>query len=286
MIAPGSRGMGLVPQNPDPRDLQMLDAFPRLATATYPPTLSLVRYVNRVRDQGQVPNCQSNAAAAIIEVQRKRQLLKLMDLGTIWLYWNARLEDGSLPTNAGATNRGVLKGAYKFGVLANKDWPDGQDFVQLDPTTWWFEQRFQSTPHMLNGLYRIDNDPVFVAHHHPIHTYRVVNADVASVRGSIANGFGVLTGIALANSWYATNSTTGEIPMPLPTDTAIGYHSVALLGYDDTMVVGGQTGAFLVLNSWGDGWGKGGWGWMPYSWMALPDGLFKPFDLWAVHAAS
>ena len=46
------------------------------------------------------------------------------------------------------------------------------------------------------------------------------------------------------------------------------------VGYDDGMVIqntgpGGPktTGAFLIRNSWGTGWGMSGYGWLPYEYV-------------------
>jgi C1A family cysteine protease len=46
------------------------------------------------------------------------------------------------------------------------------------------------------------------------------------------------------------------------------------VGYDDKMKIkntnpGAQetTGALLIRNSWGTGWGSGGYGWLPYEYV-------------------
>jgi C1A family cysteine protease len=36
------------------------------------------------------------------------------------------------------------------------------------------------------------------------------------------------------------------------------------VGYDDHRVIGSDTGALLIRNSWGTGWGASGYGWLPY----------------------
>jgi C1A family cysteine protease len=45
-------------------------------------------------------------------------------------------------------------------------------------------------------------------------------------------------------------------------------------GYDDTKRIQGiaagapeTTGALLIRNSWGTGWGDGGYGWLPYEYV-------------------
>ncbi len=43
-----------------------------------------------------------------------------------------------------------------------------------------------------------------------------------------------------------------------------GGHGVCIVGYDDTLTTHDGTGAFIVANSWGTGWGDQGYFWMSY----------------------
>ncbi|HEX7319245.1 MAG TPA: PQQ-binding-like beta-propeller repeat protein [bacterium] len=43
-----------------------------------------------------------------------------------------------------------------------------------------------------------------------------------------------------------------------------GGHGVCIVGYDDTLTTSDGTGAFIVANSWGTGWGDQGYFWMSY----------------------
>lgn len=43
-----------------------------------------------------------------------------------------------------------------------------------------------------------------------------------------------------------------------------GGHGVCIVGYDDTLTTNDGTGAFIVANSWGTGWGDQGYFWMSY----------------------
>jgi len=43
-----------------------------------------------------------------------------------------------------------------------------------------------------------------------------------------------------------------------PFDPVVGYHMIAIVGYDDTL------GAWLLRNSWGTGWGMDGYCWIRY----------------------
>jgi C1A family cysteine protease len=56
--------------------------------------------------------------------------------------------------------------------------------------------------------------------------------------------------------------------------TTVDAHTAALaVGYNDSRK------AFLVRNSWGDGWGAKGYGWLPYAYMTNANWTA---DLWTI----
>jgi C1A family cysteine protease len=77
---------------------------------------------------------------------------------------------------------------------------------------------------------------------------------------------------------------TGKIPFPSSREKIEGGHAVAAVGYDDSMKTQNKygqketTGALLIRNSWGKGWGEEGYGWLPYDYILK--GLAE--DFWSV----
>ena len=62
-----------------------------------------------------------------------------------------------------------------------------------------------------------------------------------------------------------------------PTESVLGGHCVVAVGYDDTQQ------RFTFRNSWGESWGKAGYGTMPYGYL-LSNSLAS--DFWTVKTTS
>jgi C1A family cysteine protease len=76
----------------------------------------------------------------------------------------------------------------------------------------------------------------------------------------------------------------GAIPFPERSERILGGHAVLAVGYDDRLKIANTssgdetTGALLIRNSWGTGWGERGYGWLPYEYVLR--GLAE--DFWSV----
>jgi C1A family cysteine protease len=74
---------------------------------------------------------------------------------------------------------------------------------------------------------------------------------------------------------YNFGNEKGEFAFPGQYDHAQGGHAVVAVGYDDNRRIGSEKGAFKIRNSWGTGWGEGGYGWLPYAY--VESGLAEDF---------
>ncbi len=69
--------------------------------------------------------------------------------------------------------------------------------------------------------------------------------------------------------------------MPETNEVILGGHAVVVCGYEDDMTANGETGYFIIRNSWGSDWGSNGYFYMPYKF--VPKGCF---DCWILETVS
>jgi C1A family cysteine protease len=92
---------------------------------------------------------------------------------------------------------------------------------------------------------------------------------LADLKGLLAAGIPAMFGFYGFPS-FSNAEVAGDIPYPCPDEKAEWGHAIVAVGYDDERKVTNTrcdvttTGALLIRNSWGVGWGDGGYGWLPY----------------------
>ncbi len=94
---------------------------------------------------------------------------------------------------------------------------------------------------------------------HKIISYREVDVDKTTLKQYLSQGRALSFGAKLGENFM---SWSGSGVLYDDTDTYNGqhaYHAMTLCGYDDSR---GTDGAFRVVNSWGTGWGDGGYIWV------------------------
>ena len=156
-----------------------------------------------------------------------------------------------------------------FGAPPEEYWPYVVANFDVEPSAFLyaFAQNYQAI-----AYYRLD----------PIGTTPA--ALLKRIKTHLAAGLPSMFGFRVYSS-YVQAATTGKIPFPAPThDPAVGGHAVMAVGYDDRVEIANErggpttTGALLIRNSWGTGWGASGYGWLPYKYVT--DGL--AVDWWVL----
>jgi C1A family cysteine protease len=241
---------GWIPDIPDARDHVL--HLPKKAGAL-PPSVDLRPQCAPVYDQGQLGSCTANAIAGAIEFdQRKEQLAQIFTPSRLFIYYNERVMENSVDSDAGAQIRDGIKSVASQGVCAETLWPYAEDQFATRP----------SAP-----CYKI-------ARTHPAVNYSRVPQDPNQLKACLAAGYPFVLGITVYESFESADvAHSGVVPLPQASETALGGHAVMAAGYDDA------SQRFLVRNSWGSDWGMGGYFTLPYAYLA-DDNLAS--DFWTI----
>ena len=118
----GKRGFGWVPDLPDHRDLMY--SAPMGVMAATPAKIDLRLQCPPVVDQGQLGSCTGNAIAGAHQFdQMKQGLTPSFPPSRLFIYYNERVMEGSVGTDAGAAIRDGIKSIGKQGVCPESYWP-------------------------------------------------------------------------------------------------------------------------------------------------------------------
>jgi PKD repeat protein len=229
---------------------------------------SRLKYFPPIRSQGSLPSCGS-FSGTYYAMTHMWALANDLDAKTggddfrLSPKWNYNMVNGG--TKSGSWYYWGYAIGLKHGTATWAEFPYDADYREwcLVPATWY------------NAIYR------------RFDTYGYVNntntdTGIGQVKQLLLNGY-VLNIPTYIYSWQWT--TTEDDPSTTDDDATVGksiaywvngksgYHAMTVVGYNDHIwtdikgngaVDAGEKGAFRIANSWGTGWGEGGFCWMAY----------------------
>lgn len=95
------------------------------------------------------------------------------------------------------------------------------------------------------------------------------DAGILAVKQRLDSGDNVVIGLQVYANYDNINSHDTTYCVSEISGESRGGHANCIVGYDDDKVTSDGPGAFRVVNSWGPGWGNGGYYW--FSYQALKD---------------
>jgi len=260
-------GMGWLPDYPDFRDYTVESESVKTMLAQagaakkaklgLPVTSDLRAWCSPVENQGTLGSCTANAGVGMVEYFERKAFGKHIDGSRLFLY---KVTRGLLhwTGDTGAFLRSTMGALVLFGVPPEEYWPYVVADYEKEPTgfCYAFAQNYQAI-----SYYRLD----------PPGTTTTVLLN--QIKTNLAAGLPSMFGFTVYSS-YTQAVTSGKIPYPTPGEKINGGHAIMVVGYDDNMKIKNTnagaketTGALLIRNSWGTGWGMAGYGWLPYEYV-------------------
>jgi len=238
---------------PDARDFKF-ETF-HVATTSAPPQILDLRNTNfcpPVLDQGQLGSCTANASSNALRFLLKKEKLKEWQPSRLYIYWFSRFLEGTTGEDSGCYIRDVMSSIHTYGACDEKLLPYNINIFRNRPSNTCVRN---ATPHIKNFK------------------YLSVSNNLTSIKNCLASGFPIVFGFDVYESFETQEvANTGIVPMPdTSSEELLGGHCVCIYGYNDTKK------QYLVMNSWGSGWGDKGYFYLPYDYVNLYGS-----DLWTL----
>lgn len=243
--------LGWKPQLPDYRDYQYTISLDR--TSTYN-SVDLRPYCPPIYDQGYIGSCTSNAIAGAYEFEKMKQRQAYFVPSRLFIYYNERSMEGTIPYDAGASLRDGIKSVNRQGACRESLWP-------------YVESKFAAKPSSQCYTDALRNK---------ISVYLSIPQNLTLLKNSLISGYPFVFGFTVYTSFFDISSD-GKMRMPQPKDIVEGGHACCIVGFDD------KSKHFIVRNSWGDSWGDRGYFYMPYDYITN-SGLAS--DFWSIRLVS
>lgn len=229
----GRPGLGCKRDEPDSRD-QRFGAL-ALPSVGLPAAYSMRNLVTEVLDQGSTNSCVSHSVCQAFRIARRANG-ELAPLSSCkHNYFHARAYHGDEREDGGTYPRSGIKALARFGAPAESEWPWSSP-INRRPS--WAADRAGYDARSLDSYYRI---------------FDTGGALVDALRAAIAAGYPVVFGTAVSRS-FTELITAAIVGVPPPSDPIVGRHAMVLVGYYQ----GPEGVRFETCNSWGTGWGNGG----------------------------
>jgi len=231
----------LLTTNFQPSPIDSRDRVANLPIVSQPKSVDLKPWAEEVENQFQFGSCTANAGCSALELMYKLKE-KPVDLSRMYLYyWTRKM--GGIEGDRGAYPRDIGKALKAYGVPPEKDWEYQPDHLDTEPPA---DVVAKAMPYRITSYEQL----IGVG---PMKLMQIKNALAQNI--PVLINFEVHAGVFNLSGSWKTHSWNWETSANNPSQ---GWHEVLCIGYDD------DAQRLLCENSWGTGYGDGGFFGIPY----------------------
>jgi C1A family cysteine protease len=221
-----------------------------------PAVVDLRRHCPPVYDQLHLNSCSANALAAALRYDEIREGRPHVPPSRLFIYYNERVLAGVVGSNSPVSLRDGYRTISKVGACPEAMWPYDVRRFRRPPAPRCFH----------------------AAHYYRAIAYYRIRRAIVDLRACLAQGFPFVMALAVHQSMIGKDvKRTGLVPVPTRRDKMRGGHAILAVGYDHARRL------LIFRNSWGRGWGDGGYGYLPYAF--LSDASLS-WDFWTMRRVS
>ncbi len=213
---------------------------------TMPASTSLLKYCPKRENQGRQGSCvgwsSAYAARTILYSRATGKNPNEVRFSPSYLY-----NQIALPGCQGSYIQYAMEAMKKRGLVPLKDFGYDPSTCSVAPRP---EHHQLAQNYRIKGFNRLTLDG---------NNYKV---DMAAIKQNLAQGAPVVIGMKVGQS-FMQGMRGREVWQPTRQDfsgAGLGGHAMCVIGYDDKK----YGGAFQIMNSWGQQWGRDGIGWVRY----------------------
>jgi C1A family cysteine protease len=250
------------------------------------PKYDIIKFLTKIRNQLSLGSCTAFAASSIVEYINSIINGVTFQMSTLYTYKLTRnlmrLFDGFTDTgDTGAFLRSTMRSLAMYGFVTEKEYP--YNIKEFDNP---ISEELKEVGNFYKALRYL----------------RVDHKGIRNDRQAVVNDLKkwawfevpIIFGFTCWESCLAqanNSNTRGKIPFPDPNalrnEQPSGGHAITIVGYDDNMIINNFSkdrtrllsktkGAFIIRNSWSNGWGNvlaednknyGGYGYFPYEYV-------------------
>lgn len=203
------------------------------------PIVDLREWDSLVEDQMQLGSCTGNAVTNAYELMVKKLYPEyFVELSKLFVYYNARVLEGTINEDSGASIKNAVKGVYNFGVCKEELWPYNIDKFDEKPSQ---ESYKDAASRKLLKYMKV------------VSVNDLVNA--------VNYNYPVVIGMTIFEDFLSLNKDNYTLSENDYYTYPIGGHAVTIVGYNL------EEQLFLVKNSFGADWGLNGYFYMSFDYV-------------------